>query len=32
MGETFEGKTVAVSGYGNVAWGTAEKMTELGAK
>ena len=29
MGETFEGKTVAVSGYGNVAWGTAEKMTEL---
>lgn len=32
MGEKLEGKTVAISGYGNVAWGTAKKMTELGAK
>ncbi len=31
-GESLEGKTVAVSGFGNVAWGTASKMEELGAK
>jgi glutamate dehydrogenase (NADP+) len=31
-GETFEGKTVALSGFGNVAWGAALKATELGAK
>ncbi|MFA8451473.1 MAG: NADP-specific glutamate dehydrogenase [Bacteroidales bacterium] len=31
-GETFEGKTVAVSGFGNVAWGATTKATELGAK
>ncbi len=31
-GETFEGKTVAISGFGNVAWGAAIKATELGAK
>ena len=31
-GETFEGKTVCVSGFGNVAWGAASKATELGAK
>jgi len=31
-GETFKGKTVAVSGFGNVAWGAAIKATELGAK
>jgi len=31
-GETFEGKTVAISGFGNVAWGAAKKATELGAK
>lgn len=31
-GETFEGKTVAISGFGNVAWGAARKATELGAK
>lgn len=31
-GETFEGKTVAISGFGNVAWGAATKATELGAK
>ena len=31
-GESFEGKTVAVSGFGNVAWGAALKVTELGGK
>jgi len=31
-GESFEGKTVAVSGFGNVAWGAVRKATELGAK
>jgi glutamate dehydrogenase (NADP+) len=31
-GESFEGKTVCVSGFGNVAWGAAKKATELGAK
>jgi glutamate dehydrogenase (NADP+) len=31
-GESFEGKTVAVSGFGNVAWGAVQKATELGAK
>ncbi len=31
-GDTLEGKTVAVSGFGNVAWGVCMKMTELGAK
>ena len=31
-GETFEGKTVAVSGFGNVAWGAALKVEELGGK
>jgi glutamate dehydrogenase (NADP+) len=30
--DTFEGKTVAVSGFGNVAWGAAIKVTELGGK
>ena len=30
--ETFEGKTVAISGFGNVAWGVALKITELGGK
>jgi len=30
--ETFAGKTVAVSGFGNVAWGAALKVTELGGK
>jgi glutamate dehydrogenase (NADP+) len=29
--ESFEGKTVAVSGFGNVAWGAVIKATELGA-
>jgi glutamate dehydrogenase (NADP+) len=31
-GESFGGKTVALSGFGNVAWGAALKATELGAK
>lgn len=31
-GETLKGKTVAVSGFGNVAWGATTKATELGAK
>lgn len=30
--ETFKGKTVAVSGFGNVAWGAVRKVTELGGK
>ena len=32
VGESLEGKTVAVSGFGNVAWGAVQKATELGAK
>lgn len=31
-GDDFKGKTVAISGFGNVAWGAAKKATELGAK
>ncbi|MDD2204300.1 MAG: NADP-specific glutamate dehydrogenase [Bacteroidales bacterium] len=31
-GKDIKGKTVAVSGFGNVAWGAATKATELGAK
>ncbi len=31
-GETFEGKTVCISGFGNVAWGAAQKVTEFGGK
>ncbi len=30
--ETFKDKIVAISGFGNVAWGAALKATELGAK
>ena len=30
--ETIEGKTFAISGFGNVAWGTVQKITELGGK
>jgi glutamate dehydrogenase (NADP+) len=30
--DTFKGKTVSVSGFGNVAWGVAMKVTELGGK
>ncbi len=32
LGETIEGKTVAVSGFGNVAWGVVKKVNELGGK
>ncbi|MGM0549967.1 MAG: NADP-specific glutamate dehydrogenase [Bacteroidota bacterium] len=31
-GWDFKGKTVSVSGFGNVAWGATMKATELGAK
>jgi len=31
-GESFEGKPVAVSGFGNVAWGAGSKINELGGK
>ncbi len=31
-GLDIQGKTVAISGFGNVAWGAAKKATELGAK
>ncbi|MFO8055487.1 MAG: NADP-specific glutamate dehydrogenase [Bacteroidales bacterium] len=31
-GETFEGKVVGLSGFGNVAWGAAQKVIELGGK
>ncbi|MEI6682304.1 MAG: NADP-specific glutamate dehydrogenase [Bacteroidota bacterium] len=31
-GESFKGKVVAISGFGNVAWGATIKATELGAK
>lgn len=30
--EDLKGKTVAISGFGNVAWGAATKANELGAK
>ena len=30
--DTFAGKTVALSGFGNVTWGAAIKITELGGK
>jgi len=29
---TFDGKIVAVSGFGNVAWGAVQKVNELGGK
>lgn len=31
-GHDIKGKTVAISGFGNVAWGAALKATQLGAK
>lgn len=31
-GASFAGKTVAVSGFGNVTWGTIKKVNELGGK
>ena len=32
LGDTIQGKTFVVSGFGNVAWGTVKKVTELGGK
>ena len=32
FGDTIKGKTFAISGFGNVAWGTAKKVAELGGK
>ncbi len=32
FGDTMQGKTVAISGFGNVAWGVAMKVAELGGK
>lgn len=32
IGENYKGKTVSVSGFGNVSWGVCMKATELGAK
>lgn len=31
-GDSFAGKTFALSGFGNVAWGATKKITELGGK
>lgn len=31
-GQDIKGKTVAISGFGNVAWGAAQKLVQLGAK
>ncbi len=31
-GESLTGKTVAVSGFGNVAWGTVQKVRDMGGK
>jgi glutamate dehydrogenase/leucine dehydrogenase len=31
-GTSFEGKTVIVSGFGNVAWGAVQKVNDLGGK
>ena len=31
-GESIKGKTIAVSGFGNVAWGAVSKAAELGGK
>lgn len=31
-GDSFEGKRVSISGFGNVAWGAAMKASQLGAK
>ncbi len=32
FGESLEGKTVAISGFGNVSWGVTQKLNQLGAK
>ncbi len=31
-GDSFQGKTVAISGFGNVAWGVCRKVVDLGGK
>ena len=31
-GESIEGKTIAISGFGNVAWGICKKAMQIGAK
>lgn len=31
-GESFKDKTVAISGFGNVAWGAAQKVSDFGGK
>ena len=31
-GDGLNGKTVVISGFGNVAWGTAQKLEQVGAK
>ncbi len=32
FGDSIEGKIVSISGYGNVAWGVAKKLAQVGAK
>ena len=32
LGQEIKGKSVALSGFGNVAWGAAQKLVQLGAK
>lgn len=32
LGQDIAGRTVAISGFGNVAWGAVKKATEMGAK
>ncbi len=32
FGDSVKGKTFAISGFGNVAWGTVKKVNELGGK
>jgi glutamate dehydrogenase (NADP+) len=32
LGDSMQGKTVAISGFGNVAWGVCQKVAELGGK
>ncbi len=32
QGETLEGKTLAISGFGNMSWGVCRKAAELGGK
>ena len=32
LGDDIKGKTFAISGFGNVAWGTVQKINEMGGK